>query len=177
MRNRVQHPRVTNQATRERALLLSIMRSIWKSDTQEADAICRVLHLWRDVPQAKERDCKERGRQTLLLPGVLVLVQSAGQSLSLARRSGWAHESRRAGVAQGGRAARSWSLPHLLHGRSNRGASHPLIHDTPRNPMGRVKRHHPLPFLSRSDTPSARAASRRCVSAQVHGYGSAGGVA
>lgn len=177
MRQHVQHPRFADEATGQRTVLLPVVCTIRKPDTQEGKPAGRVLHLRRDVPQVQIGSGEERRRQALLLAGVLVLVQPTRQPLSLGGRSGRAHESRRADVAQGGRDTRPRALPHLPLDGSDRGAPHPLIHQTTRLPMGRDKRHHTLPLLSRSNPPAAGTASRGCRITQVHGYGSVGGVA
>lgn len=160
-------------ATRERAILLEVVRAVGQSDTQ-ADQPARVV---RDVRQAIQqvpgRDTEEPGRQAFLFARLLVRLQPTRQSLPLGRRAGWPYESRRGAMAARGASAGPLLLPRLPQPPAPRGAPHSAVQHSPRCALGRVQRGYALSRLPCGD--SASGVSQR-TTIQIHGIYPSGGV-
>lgn len=177
MRSNVHGPYQPDEATRERPVLLSVVRPFGQPNTEANSATSRMFHVRAHVRQARGRDSQDQGRQTLLLTELLVSVQPKRQPLPLgwwARRS---YVARWSSVAAFGDAARRWALSDLRISGTGRGASHPVVHWLSGVALGCWQWHNTVPSLPPADSPAARSAARRCGTLAVHGISATCGVA
>jgi len=144
MRRALHSSQITDRA-RAGTILLQIMRSFRQPNPQTQPITHTLSDLWREVRQVPFGSKKSEAWPILLFPPLLVLIQSARQSLSLDWRPRRANEPGRLEMAQGRPNERQISLPHLPPRQAPRGSSYPPVQQGQEASLGRIEWSNALP--------------------------------
>lgn len=146
MRQNIHGSQDTRRA-RAGKVLFSVLRKVGKSNAQKISPDCRVRELRQAVQEVQGRDRKESGQQALLFSRLLVLLQPAGQSLSLDRWSTRQIKSRGHCLAQSSIEAGQAALSDLPREEASRSPSHLSVWYSSRAKMGSCQRINALSQL------------------------------
>jgi len=134
--------------TRAGKVLLSVLCEVRKPDAQKVSPDCRMRELWQAVQQVQGRDRKKSGQQAFLFAGLLVLLQSARQSLPLDGRATRQIKSRGRCLAQSSIEAGQAALSDLSRKQTSGSTSHLSIRYSSREKMGSCQWANALSQLS-----------------------------
>lgn len=128
-------------------ILLSILCKVGKPNAQKVSPGCCVRELRQAVQEVQGRDRKKSGQQAFLFAGLLVLLQSARQSLPLDRWSTRQIKSRGYCLAQSSIEAGQAALSDLSREQAFGSTSHLSIRHSSRAKMGSRQWANALPQL------------------------------